>query len=193
MRTIQYRSNATSIFAEGMYYAVACGIGHFRLVTQYVDDNEFEQEIRIKRIKHPLSVFWDPAAVDPSRCDAEYCLVTEMVDRTTFKRRFPGAAEVDFVTPSDLNAETGLYWSNRDAVRLVEYWRKVPIRRTIARMETGEVVDVTDVDDRRASRPSHRRDAQGALDQGRAIPAEWGGSLDRPECMGGKVHPDLSR
>ena len=146
MRQIQYRSNATNVFANAVYYAVACGIGHFRLVTDYADGNGFDQEILLKRIQHPLSVFWAPGAVEPDRSDADYCLVSEMIGRKEFQQRFPDAAMTDFVAPSDLNAGSGLFWANRDAVRVCEYWVKRPQQRLIARLATGETVDITDVD-----------------------------------------------
>ncbi|WKW49501.1 portal protein [Rhodomicrobium lacus] len=145
-RHIQYRSNATHVFAHAVYYAVACGIGHFRLATDYVDDNAFEQEILIKRIPHPLSVFWDPAAIEPSRADADYCLVSEMIGRKEFEARFSHAAPVDFDTPADGSAESGLFWASRDAVRVCEYWVKRPVERAIARLARGETVDITEVD-----------------------------------------------
>ena len=145
-RQIQYRSNATHVFANAAYYAVACGIGHFRIVTDYVDDDAFDQDILIKRIQHPLSVFWDPAAVEPSRSDAEYCLVSELIGREDFRKRFPGAPMTDFAAPADLNAESGLFWASRDAVRVCEYWVKTPVYRTIARLEHGETVDITKAD-----------------------------------------------
>jgi len=145
-RQIQYRSNATHVFANAVYYAVACGIGHFRLVTNYVDDDAFDQEILIKRIQHPLSVFWAPGAVEPDRSDAEYCLVSELIGRKEFQKRFPDAAMTDFLAPEDLNGESGLFWANRDAVRVCEYWIKRPHERTIARLATGETIDITDVD-----------------------------------------------
>jgi hypothetical protein len=146
MRQIQYRSNATNVFANAVYYAVACGIGHFRIVTDFADENGFDQEILIKRIQHPLSVFWAPGSVEPDRSDADYCLVSEMIGRKEFQKRFPDAAMTDFVAPSDLNAESGLFWANRDAVRVCEYWVKRPTERTIARLANGATVDITDID-----------------------------------------------
>jgi hypothetical protein len=148
MRQIQYRSNATNVFANAVYGAVACGIGHFRLVTQYAEDNGFDQEILIKRIQHPLSVFWAPGAVEPDRSDAEYCLVSEMIGRKEFQKRFPKAAMADFAAPADLNAESGLFWASRDAVRVCEYWVKRPTERTIVRLARGETIDITDVDEK---------------------------------------------
>ena len=146
MRQIQYRSNATNVFANAVYYAVACGIGHFRIVTDFADGNGFDQEIQIKRIQHPLSVFWAPGSVEPDRSDADYCLVSEMIGRKEFQKRFPDAAMTDFAAPSDLNAESGLFWANRDAVRVCEYWVKRPMERTIARLANGETLDITDID-----------------------------------------------
>ncbi len=145
MRQIQYRSNATNVFANAVYYAVACGIGHFRVVTDYDGEDGFDQEILIKRIQHPLSVFWAPGAVEPDRSDAGYCLVSEMIGRKEFQKRFPGAAMADFMAPSDLNAESGLFWANRDAVRVCEYWVKRPHERTIVRLENGVTLDITKV------------------------------------------------
>lgn len=144
-RQIQYRSNAAHVFANAVYYAVACGIGHFRLTTDYLDESGFDQEILIKRVQHPLSVFWDPGALEPTRADAEYCLVSELISRKDFRRRFPDAAMADFESPSDLNAESGLFWANRDAVRVCEYWMKRPRYRTVARLERGEIIDITDM------------------------------------------------
>jgi Phage P22-like portal protein len=154
MRQIQYRSNATNVFANAVYGAVACGIGHFRVVTQYADENGFDQEIVIKRIQHPLSVFWAPGSVEPDRSDADYCLVSEMISRKEFQKRFPGAAMTDFVAPADLNAESGLFWANRDAVRVCEYWVKRPTERTIARLATGETLDITGVEPKELARLS---------------------------------------
>jgi len=144
-RQIQARSNATHVFCHAAYYAVACGIGHFRLVTEYCDEDSFDQEIFIRRIPHPLSVFWDPEAIEPTREDANYSIVSELIARKTFEEKYPDAAEADFMTPSDLNAEAGLFWATRDFVRLAEYWEKVPQEKTIGRTADGQVLDLTKV------------------------------------------------
>ena len=69
-----------------------------------------------------------------------------MIGRKEFQKRFPDAAMTDFAAPSDLNAESGLFWANRDAVRVCEYWVKRPVERTIARLASGETLDITDID-----------------------------------------------
>ena len=58
----------------------------------------------------------------------------------------------DFAAPKDLNAESGLFWANRDAVRVCEYWVKRPHERTIARLASGETIDITEVEKRELQR-----------------------------------------
>jgi hypothetical protein len=144
-RQIQKNSNATVVFSQAVFNSVACGIGHFRIVTDYMNDSCFDQEIFIKHIRHPLSVFWDPKAAEITRADADYCVVCDLIPRKAFEKRFPDAAVADFNAPAG-EAETGLFWASRDSVRVAEYWRKKFKKRTIARLETGETVDVSDLD-----------------------------------------------
>src|SRR5208337_2991721 len=85
-------------------------------------------------------------SVEPSRSDAEYCPVSEIMGLKEFQKRFPGAAMSDFMAPSDLNAESGLFWANRDGVRVCEYWVKRLAERTIVRLANGVTLDITEVD-----------------------------------------------
>lgn len=144
IRDIEYRSDAPSIYALAGGHAVICGIGHFRVTTQYAHDETFEQEIVLQRIPHPLSVFWDPDAILPDRSDAGWCIVTELMHKKTFEGRYPQTSPTDFDVPtSSRTPEAGLYWRSADMVRVAEYWRKVPAKKRIAQLETGEVIDIT--------------------------------------------------
>ena len=144
IRQIQYQSSGAHVYASGAEHAAACGIGHFRIETQFVDDAVFEQEIRVKRITNPLSPYWDPAAVEPDRSDANWCFVTERLPKAEYNRRHPDAAENSVEVPSD-NNETDLFWHTEDTVLIAEYWRKVPSKRTIAQFEDGKTTDITDL------------------------------------------------
>ena len=56
-RRIQYNSSASHVYANAVEHMVACGIGWFRVMADYVDDDSFDQEILIKRVFNPLSVY----------------------------------------------------------------------------------------------------------------------------------------
>lgn len=147
IKQIQYRSSAEHVYAASVEGQAACGIGWFRILTEYVEDG-FDQEIRIKRIHNPLSVYCDPAAIEPDRSDAKWMIVTEMIPRESFKAQYPKAREVEVDAP-DEDSPT-LWWGTTDSVRIAEYWRKVPVKRRIAQLPSGEVIDITDMGEAQA-------------------------------------------
>ena len=91
IRHIEYASDASSAYQTGADAATICGIGHFRIVTEYSEDDTFDQNIRIRRIRDTFSVTWDPHAAEPTRSDARYCFVEESMDKKSFKARYPDA------------------------------------------------------------------------------------------------------
>lgn len=142
IRQIQYRSSAHHVYSTAAEHQASCGIGWFRLCTDYADDMAFDQEIKIKGVKNPLSVYCDPGAVLPDRSDAMWIAVTEMLPKSTFKRRYPKAQETDIETPAN-TSDRPFYWSTSDSIRICEYWRKVRETKTLGLMHDGKTVDIT--------------------------------------------------
>lgn len=143
LRAIQYCSNANSVWSSAFSHAVMCGIGWYRVVTDYADSDSFDQEILIKRIANPLSVYCGPG-IEPDRSDASRIFVTEMVRKSVFKERFKGAAETSFDVPDVGNFNgTSFFWSTSDDIRIAEYWRKVPFKRKVVRTQDGKIHDLT--------------------------------------------------
>jgi hypothetical protein len=142
LKQIQYQSSAKAVYAQAAEHQSACGIGWWQIVTQYVDDTVFDQEIRIEAIQSPLSVYDDPAAVKPDRSDSMWRLITQMIPVKSFEAKYPKAAKAAVDKPSD-GAESTLFWSDNDMVRVAHYWRKVPEKKTLGMLQTGETIDVT--------------------------------------------------
>jgi len=142
IRQIQYQSSAPHVYATAAEHQCSCGIGWFRIATEYPDDTAFNQEIRIKGIRNPLSVYCDPAAVAIDRSDAQWIAVTEVLPRKTFKARYPKASEQGVDKPTDGNS-AALFWATDDQIRIAEYWRKKPKKKTLALLGDGSTVDIT--------------------------------------------------
>jgi hypothetical protein len=142
LKQIQYQSNAHHVYATAAEHQSGCGIGWFRISTDYADDSAFDQEIKLEAVPHPLSVYCDPAAMRPDRSDAMWMIVTEMVPTATFKKRFPKFAAHDVDRPSD-GSSSRLYWTTADATRICEYWCKKPYTKTLGLTQTGETIDLT--------------------------------------------------
>lgn len=148
IRQIEYQSKATGVYAWGAQCAIACGIGHWQIVTEYADDTTFDQDIRIKRIMDPLSVVWDSAAVELDRSDAWECFVTEMVPEEAFKRRFKtDKLPSDFQSTSIDHAKSLNWYNSTDkSVRVASHYWKEQTKKTIGLGSQGRVIDLTKID-----------------------------------------------
>lgn len=144
LKQIQYQSSAQHVYAMAASHQVSCGIGWWRVTSDYADDMSWDQELRIRLISHPLSVFWDPGSVEVDRSDAMWIAVTDLVPKKAFERMYPKAAAEGMDVPGE-SVSTTMFWSSGDYVRRAEFWRKVAYQRRIGMTETGQAIDLTDI------------------------------------------------
>jgi hypothetical protein len=129
LKQIQYQSSAKAVYATACEHQTGCGIGWVRVCSDYVDDQTFDQELRVKVIPNPLAVYDDPGAVEPDRCDSNWRFITQMIPQADYEARWPKAAVEGVSTPSD--GLDGMYWQTDDKIRVAEYWKKVPVEKTL--------------------------------------------------------------
>ncbi|MDE0590426.1 portal protein [Halocynthiibacter sp. C4] len=139
IRQIEYRSDASTVYEQTAESAAASSIGWFRILHDYEDDESFDQEILIKRIRNPFSVYCDPAAEEATRSDAQYVFITEQMKLEEFEKQFPDKSAVD--VEHDGNTDGLEHWQNGGKVVVAEYYWKEPITKTIWQMADGSVTD----------------------------------------------------
>ena len=137
IRQIEQSSDAPSVYEAAGEQAAAGGFGAFRIRADYCDGDTFDQEIMIERIHNPFSVYFDPFAREPSRCDAEYCFVTELMSRDAFQDAYPGKSVEDVQNASS----PGLNWFAADGVTVAEYFWIEYEEKTIWQLESGQIVE----------------------------------------------------
>lgn len=142
IRQIEYQSGAQSIYSHGAECAIQSGIGHWRVVTDYVDDSAFEQDIFIRRILDPLAVIWDGNATEMDRSDAKHTFVTELLLDREFKARYPGASVSP--TPDGVRTNSRANWQDGDFVRIAEYWLKEPVDIELGLTADGQTINLTE-------------------------------------------------
>lgn len=120
-RHIENNSNADNAYDLGFEFAARIGWGYWRMRTDYVRDNSFDQDIYIDQIENPFSVYFDPNSSLPDGSDAEKCLITDTVPRETFKKMYPGADLAPFNDRAvgDMDVE----WITAHDIRLAEYFK----------------------------------------------------------------------
>jgi hypothetical protein len=138
IRDIENKSAAGVVYETSAKSAIVCGRGFHRVITQYKDNESFQQEMRIKRITNQLSVSWDPLAQDYNLNDARWMFVTGVMGSEEFEEMYPGHKAIEFET-DDLNELNE--WSTSDKIRLVEYYYRETKPRTIYLLRDGSVTD----------------------------------------------------
>ena len=141
IRNIWGKSDGDTCVDYAAEYMVNAGMGAWRIKTEYVADDVFDQEILLDPIPNPFNLFCDPAAKDFMHRDAQdWCLV-DKIPTKEFESRWPRAERVDWES-SEFN--DGEDWEEEEETRVVEYWYKEPYQREIVLLETGETVDIED-------------------------------------------------
>ena len=145
IRSIYKNSDADLARDEAHKYQIIGGQGVFTLCVDYVGDDVFEQEIKLKAVHDPYSAVFDPLGVDPSGGDCEWAFISDIIPIKTYKRRWPWAAAVSF---EGVNKTENSYWSQETTVRIVSYWRMVTEgTKMLALFADGTTRDVTDMEE----------------------------------------------
>lgn len=140
IRNIEAQSNANRAYLTAATNAVRCGEGWFGLKYDYVADG-FDMEFQFRRFSRALAVVPDPNAEEPTASDAEWMFVPTLVHNLKFKEMYPEASMAGW----DEGSTWGT-WKAGEFVRVAEWWRKVTVQKTIAMLEGGAVVDITDLE-----------------------------------------------
>ena len=135
IRRIEYQSKAVDAYATATYHQVESGIGYVRVDTGYCNDNSFDLDLFIKRVKDPRSIYLDPDCEVYDKSDAMFAFVFEDIER---KRYEDEHGKDDQAAPAALDHTDG--WNDRDHVRIAEYWRVAINTATIHRLHDGTVV-----------------------------------------------------
>lgn len=120
IRHIEYASRAEQAYDTATEFQVRTGAGYIRVITDYEDNDSFDQSIFIRRIADPFTVYLDPDAKEVDKSDGRFAFVFDDMPRDLFEARYHD--HKDEVTSNPLNA--GPAWLSEDHVRVAEYWRK---------------------------------------------------------------------
>jgi len=115
-RQIEYQSNASAHYDYATTYQVTGGIGYLRVITDYVSDDSFDQDIYITSVADPMGVYLDPDAKAPAKEDARFGFIFEDIPRDLFELKYPAYKHLG----GDGLQEVG--WSDKDHVRVAEYY-----------------------------------------------------------------------
>jgi len=133
-RHIQYASDAQIAYETSVEYSAGGSFGYFRLITDYVDNDSDDQEIKIVPIWDPFAVYGVLLPACFNR-EPKYAFVIEDVPKDEFKLLYPDS---EITTGGFERAgDKAPGWIGTDTVRVAEYWyteekkRKLKSGRTV--------------------------------------------------------------
>lgn len=139
VRHIQSDCDASSVYEWAAECAAACGVGWFRIRTDWENENSFTQKIVLEQVKDPLSVYYDPLAQKSTREDAEYMFITSRMKKDDFSEQYPDAQPID--ADRDVQIEGISNWYNQDQVVISEYFWKERVEVKLYMLEDGTVTE----------------------------------------------------
>lgn len=139
IRNIESESKADEAYDWGGLYAITSGFGAWRVTTEYVGDDVFDQDIRIKRIHNPLSVKIDPSARELDRSDARFIFIDDDIPREEFEDRWPDADMVNVDNATDFGD-----WFGGERIRIAEYWEKTETTKEMLQLSDGRVIEASE-------------------------------------------------
>ena len=122
IRHIEYISDADVAYDTACENQVSYGEGYLRLLTEYCEDNTFDQDIKIGRVRNSFSVYMDPTIQDPTGADAKWCFVTEDVTKAEFERMYPDASPITTLQSLGVGDQSISNWLNEDTIRIADYY-----------------------------------------------------------------------
>jgi len=122
VRHIEYISDADVAYDTACENQVSYGEGYIRLLTEYCDDNTFDQDIKIGRVRNSFSVYMDPTIQDPCGQDAKWCFVTEDIPKAEYERKYPDSAPITTLQTLGVGDQNLSQWLNEDTIRIADYY-----------------------------------------------------------------------
>ncbi len=131
VKHIEYISDADVAYDTACENQVTYGEGYIRLLTEYCDDDSFNQDIKIGRIRNSFSVYMDPMIQDPCGQDAQWAFITEDILHDEYERKWPDATPVSSIQTQGVGDQSLSQWVNDKTVRIAEYFYYENTRKTL--------------------------------------------------------------
>jgi hypothetical protein len=119
-RHIEVASDADYAYDTAFESAVTIGWGYWRMRTDYIREDSFDQSIYIDCIDNPFTVYFDPKSTEPDGSDATQGLITDMMAIKAFENQYPGAQSVGFTERGSGDDEPD--WITTESIRIAEYY-----------------------------------------------------------------------
>ena len=138
IRHIEYISDADVAYDTACESQVTHGEGFIRILTEYLDENTFDQDIKIARVRNAFSVYLDPMIQDPCGSDAKWCIISESLSKDEYERNYPDSSPISSLDSLGTGDKLAGQWLDDESVRIVEYFYVDVVRAKLNMYNSGQ-------------------------------------------------------
>lgn len=138
IRDIEAQSNAEDIYDHAFKFSVAGGWSAWRVVPEYADDVSFDQVLRIRRIRNPLTTYFDAQADEFGR-GAQRVVIADRISRSEYEAKYGEDRASSLQMPRDWGG-----WVDKNEVRVGEFYKVTYREKRLALLSDGRVFEAGD-------------------------------------------------
>lgn len=125
IKNISLNSDAKTVYQTAYGHAIVGGFGAWRIGTDYLHDESFDQEILIHKFEDPNRCYWDISAKHECKVDGMYAGFKTRISRKAFKDKWGKDIESQIGTTS-ITEDSTMAFADDDSVTQVDDFNRVP-------------------------------------------------------------------
>jgi len=134
VRHIQQKSKAETVFDETAHMMFEMGLSWIRVVADWANPESFDQELFIRWIRNPFTVYWDPFCTQPDWSDMKWLFIIEDLTKAEFQTRF-GEDALAMSWPTTESGNSTPSWFPEGKIRIAEYFRVKIVEDKLCQLE----------------------------------------------------------
>ena len=140
IKNITLNSDTKTIFQRAFGQAVVGGFGAWRIGTEYLNDESFEQEPKFYGFDDPNMCYWDLSAQHVTKVDGMYCGYKTRISRKAFAD-IHGKEVESQIGSSSFTEDNTLAFADDDSITVMDDYEKEGRKEKIYKLSDGSVVD----------------------------------------------------
>jgi hypothetical protein len=139
-RHVEVNSDADNAVDTAFDFSATIGWGYWRINTRLTDDQDPKciwfniQDVFVDSIWNPFTVSFDPNSHLPDGSDSEKTLITDLMPKTLFREKWPGAIEANFVSQ---DGQKDADWITEHDIRLAEFFKVERVKTKLLMLSNG--------------------------------------------------------
>lgn len=142
IKQITFNSDAKTVYQTAFMQAIVGGFGAYRIGTDYISDESFDQEIKMYDFADPNSCYWDVSAKSKCKTDGMYAGFKTRISRKKFRDMYGRAVESDIGTTA-ITEDSTVAFADDDSITQVDDFEREAKKVKIYKLsdDRGTVVD----------------------------------------------------